>query len=203
LLSCRRESLLVIQIRSQEHINMRIRSSINDNNELRSVFYISPIIILTLWQHAFLDTLNISQKSLLILRMPNVTSFKPHLYFGIPYSDCRCSVVSTKYCLTDKQFKTSRVLPLVLYVLEIYFIREFLSISGNHAYFFVSVLWIVAMFVFIGFLVVIYLNNYYYGHGVLYLCVTGYSLFTFVWYEVGVNGTRRRYLRNYNIIVNN
>ncbi len=181
---------------------MRIRSGINDNNEMCSVIHAGAILILVLWQQGWLDTLDMAQESVFLLRMPNVTLLKANLYFGIPYNDCRCSVVSTKYCLTDKQLRISRALPLVLYVFQVYFIREFVSISGNHTYLFVSVLWIIAMFVFIGFLVVIYLYNYYYGHIVSYLCGTGYSLFTFVWYEVGIGSRRTRSLRNNNIMVN-
>jgi hypothetical protein len=202
LLLYRLDSLLVVQIRSQQEIKMRIHSGINENNELRSVVHAGIILLLALKQHTFLDTLDIAQKSILLLRMPNVTSFEPDLYFGIPYNDCHCSVVLTEYCLTDKQLKISRVLPLVLYVLEIYFTQDFLSISGNHAYFFVSVLWIVAMFGFIGFLVAIYIYNYYYGFAISYLCGTGYSQFFFVWYEVGIDGHRTRSLYNTNIIVN-
>jgi hypothetical protein len=203
LLLCRRDSLLVVEIRSQQEIKMRIHSGINGNNELRSVFHVGIILLLTLKQHTFLDTLDMAQKSVLILRMPNVTSFEPDLHFGIPYNDCHCSVVLTKYCLTDKQLKISRVLPLVLYVLQIYFTRDFLSISGNHTCFFVSVLWIVAMFGFIGFLVAIYVYNYYYGYAISYLCGTGYSQFFFIWYEVGIDGHRRRSIRNNNNMINN
>jgi hypothetical protein len=202
-LLCRPDSSLVVQIRSQQEIKMRIHSGINGNNELNSVFHAGIILLLSLKQHTFLDTLDIAQKSVVALRMPNVTLFEPDLYFGIPYNDCHCSVALTEYCLTDKQLKTSRVLPLVLYVLQIYFTRDFLSISGNHTYFFVSVLWIVAMFGFIGFLVAIYIYNYYYGFVISYLCTTGYSQFFFVWYEVGIDGHRTRSIRSNNNIVNN
>jgi hypothetical protein len=157
-----------------------MRSDINDNNEMCSLIHAGTILILVLWQQGWLYTLDMTQKSVFVLRMPNGTLLEADLYFGILYNDCRCSVVSTKYCLTDKQLQISRVLPLVLYVFQIYFTREFVSISGNHTSFFVSVLWIVAMFVSIGFLVVIDLYNYYYGHTVSYLCGTVYSLFTFV-----------------------
>ncbi len=181
---------------------MRIRSGINNNNEMCSVIHGGIIFILVLEQHRCLHTLDMAQRSVFVLRMPNVTSIDANLYFGIPYNDCRCSVVSTKYCLNDKQLKISRVLPLVLYVFQIYFIREFISISGDYIYFFVAVLWIIAMFVFIGFLVVTYLYNYYYGHAVSYLYGTGCLLFGFVCYEVGMDGHRTRSLRNNNIMVN-
>jgi hypothetical protein len=203
LLLCRYESLLVVQIRSQQEINMRIHSGINRNNESHSVVHVGIILFLAVQQHILLETFEMVQKSVLLLRMPNIISFKPEVYFSLPYNDCHCSVVLTKYCLTDKHLKVSRVLPIVLYVWEIYFIRDFLSISGNYKYFFVSVLWIIAMFGFIGFLVAIYIYNYYYGFAISFLCVTGYSQFMFIYYEVGVDGHRRRSIRNNNNMVNN
>ncbi len=146
--------------------------------------------------------MSLFQLCLMMIILINKYPIDANLYFGIPYNDCRCSVVSTEYCLTDKQLRISHAVPLVLYLFQIYFIREFVSISGNHAYFFVDVLWIVAMFVFIVLLLVIYLYNYYYGHAVSYLLAMGYSIFTFVWYEVGIDGYRTRALRNNNIMVN-
>src|ERR1700728_3817792 len=114
-LSYRRDSLLVVQIRSQHEIKMRTRSAINDNNEMCSVIHAGIILILVVHQYILLGTLDMAQHSVFKLRMPNVTSLQPDLYFlylGMPYNDCRCSVVSTKYCLTDKQLRISRVLPL-------------------------------------------------------------------------------------------
>jgi len=67
-----------------------------------------------------------------MLRMSNVTLVKANLYCDIPYDNCRCSVISTKYCLTNKHLKIGRILPLVLIVLEVYLIRELVSLSGDH-----------------------------------------------------------------------
>jgi hypothetical protein len=167
-----------------------------------SVIHGIAVLMLVLWQHRWLYILDKAQHSVFELRTPNFTLLTANLYFGIPYNDCRCSVVSTKYCLTDKQLRISRAVPLVLYVFQIYFTREFVSISGNHTYFFVSALWIVAMIVFIVLLVVIYVYNYFYGHAVSYLCSTGYAVFFFVWYEVGIDGHRTRSLSNNRIMAN-
>ena len=134
--------------------------------------------------------------------MPNVTSVERYMYYDIPHDDCRCSVVSMKYCLTAAQYKTGRVLPLLLSVSEIYLIREVLSLSGDHKYILFNILWMVSMFVFIGISVIIYLNNYYYNDMVLFLSFTGYLLFSFAVYEVGLDGYRNRPSRNHNITVN-
>jgi hypothetical protein len=181
---------------------MRIRFGIDDNNELLSTYYAGAIIFLVLFQIKSLDILHRSQESVFMLRMPNVTSVEPHLYYGIPYNDCHCSIVSTKYCITDTELKISRILPLILFVLQIYLIREALSLSGDHIYFFVYVLWIVSTFIFIGILVIIYRYNSYYEYTVSILCVTGCLLFSFVGYEVGLDGYKTRSSRNNAIVVN-
>ncbi|CAF3704807.1 unnamed protein product [Rotaria sp. Silwood1] len=53
-------------------------------------------------------------------REPNATDVDYHMYTNIPYEDCRCNVVSIESCLTDLQLKYSRILPLILFLLEIY-----------------------------------------------------------------------------------
>ena len=196
------DSARYINFCALDHIKMRIFSGINDDNALRSVYHAVAVFILVLHQTEYHILLNNSQESVFLLRMPNVTSNDPRLYYGIPYKDCRCSVVSTENCLTDKQFRVSRVLPLIFFVLQIYLAREVFSLSGDCVKIFINVLWIVSIFVFIGMVVIIYQYNYYYGYAVSMLCGNGYLLFGFVCYEVGLDGYRNRSSRNNNVMVN-
>ncbi|CAF3731611.1 unnamed protein product [Rotaria socialis] len=128
---------------------MRIHFDINANNVLRATFYACAIFVLVLSQLEYTYILDRSQESVFLLMMPNVTSVETNLYYGIPYEDCRCSIVATQYCLTYTQLKISRILPLVLFVLQLYLIRELILLSGDHVYFLVNMSWIVTFCVFI------------------------------------------------------
>jgi hypothetical protein len=131
-----------------------------------------------------------------------VTSIDTNLYCDISYHNCLCSVVSTKYCLTDKQLKISRILPLVLFVLQVYLIRELLSLSGNHVSFLVHVLWVTSVLAFIGILVIVYRSSCYFDFVARSLCCTGYTLFFMISYAVDLYCRRKQSSHNNNIIVN-
>jgi hypothetical protein len=201
LLFCR-DRLLFRQNGSQEHMKMRIFLNVNDDNALLVVYYAGATIWISIFQHLMLDKLERSQKSVFMFRMPNVTLAESHMYYGIPHDDCRCSVVSTQPCLTHSHIKMVHILPLVLFVSEIYLIRELLSLTGEGKYLLVNILWIVSMFIFIGILVIIYRIQYYYSYTVSILFHAGYLLFYFVGYEVGLDGYRNRSSPNNNVIVN-
>jgi hypothetical protein len=126
---------------------MRLFSNVNDNNASLCVYYTGAIVWAVIFQYKSLEILDKSQKSVFMLRMPNMTSIEPDMYCDIPYNDCRCSVISTKYCVTDTHLKISRVVPLLLFLLHIYLIREAFSLSGDYIYFFVYLLWITTIIV--------------------------------------------------------
>ena len=156
---------------------MRIHFGININYEMRTTYYACALLISILTQLDYLHNLDRSHESVLKLRMPNVTSDETKLYCGIPYDDCRCSVVSVKYCLTHTQLKFSRIVPLVLFILQIYLAQELFSLSGDHKHLLICALWITSMFVFIGIVALIYRNSCCYVDTVRTLCCTGYLLF--------------------------
>jgi hypothetical protein len=121
-----------------------------------------------------------SQKSVVMLQMPNVTSVESHLYCGISYDHCHCSIVSVKHCLTGEQLKIGRILPLALFVLEFCLIRELLSLSRDYTFFLVYSTWITCLLIFIGILAVVYRYTCLYSYTATILCITGYFLFAFV-----------------------
>jgi hypothetical protein len=181
---------------------MKITFGINANNALRVVFHAGAILFLVLIQFEYINKLERSQESFFMLRMSNVTSVKANLYCDIPYDNCRCSVISTKYCLTNKHLKAGRILPLVLFVLEVYLIRELVSLSGDHINVLAYVSWIASLFVFVGILIIIYRNTCYYSDIATILCCTGYLLFGFIALEVAHDKDRNLPSSTNNIMVN-
>ena len=51
------------------------------------------------------------------------------MYINISYEDCRCNVVSIEPCLTHSQYKYTHILPLILFLLEVYILKDILSIN--------------------------------------------------------------------------
>jgi len=111
----------------------------------------------------------------------NVTS---DLYCGIPYDDCRCVLVSTKDCLSNTHVKIARLLPLILFGIQVFLIREIFSLNGSGKSFFVYFLWIISMLIFISILVIVYRKYCYYDDMASILCCTGSQLFLVVCFTV-------------------
>jgi hypothetical protein len=163
---------------------IRISFNLNGNNIDRASYYVFAIFTLVLMHAQFMFILGSSQKSVYLFRMSNESNVRSNLYCGIPYDDCRCFLVSTEDCLSNKHVKTARILPLASFVLQIFFIREFFSLSGCLKSFFVYLLWITCMFAFISILVIVYRKPCYYDDIASVLCCTGSQLFFVVCYTV-------------------
>jgi integral membrane sensor domain MASE1 len=142
--------------------------------------YVVLIVIFIYMQGEHMSILEKCQKSVFMLQMPNVTSVQPHLYCDISHYQCHCSIVSVKHCLTDKQLKISRILPLVLFVVQVYLIRELLSLSRDYTFSLVYSTWITCLLIFIGILVIIYRYPCFYECTARILCITGCLLYCLV-----------------------
>lgn len=140
------------------------------------------------WLHTV--SLTQSQRSIFRFRMPNVTSVIVDLYINIPYEDCRCSIIPIEYCLKDERLKYTRTMPLILFVLIVYFIWNHLSFSGNRAYFFIKIFWILSLFIFFGSLVIVYRSSYYYQLLSTILYGTGHLLFFSVLFKMRLDNPR-------------
>ncbi len=181
---------------------MPICFGINANNELRAVYYLCFIIALILPQLDYTYVLDKSQKSVFMFRMPNVTLVTMDLYDDIPYGDCRCSIVSTKDCLTDKQLRSIRIGPLILLIVQIYLIREHLSFTGDHRYIFANVYWIVSILIFLGLSITIYRSSRHYQFILMFLFFVSLVLFGLVGIQIMPEYRDRLYPDNSNIIDN-
>jgi hypothetical protein len=166
---------------------MPIRFDIDPNNNECTVYHVLVLYAFAWMQWSHIFTLLNSQRSVFMFRMPNVTSVTVNLYGDIPYEDCRCSIVPIKDCLADERLKYTRTVPLILFVLVVYFIWNHLSFSGNRVDFLVKVYWIVSMFTFFAILIIIYRSSYYYNLIARILICTGHLLFGIVAYCMRVD----------------
>jgi small-conductance mechanosensitive channel len=102
------------------------------------------------------------QQSVLMFRQPNATEVGFHMYKDIPYEDCRCNIISIDTCLTNLQFKFTRILPLILFLLEVYTFKDLLSLNRFRRHFIVKFYWIISIFLFFCVVMIIYQSSDYY-----------------------------------------
>jgi hypothetical protein len=144
-------------------------------------FALASVVFCVCWYAADLHVLfGESVKAILQSRGLNVTNTSPVFYCQLPFDECLCSVLSneshtSKKCITETQLISTRILPLISFVLEVCLIREFFSLSGNHRLVIISVLWIVSIFVFVGMTIGIYWSSCY--HVSITITVTVISMF--------------------------
>lgn len=175
---------------------MPINFAINLNNKSRTFSYAIIIMVLAVSQFLCIFILDASQIAVVRFRMPNITAVHVDLYSDIPHEDCRCSVIPTKGCINNIQLKIFRVLPLILFVLEVCFIREHFILSGDYTYFLVNIYWIVSIFVFFGIFIIIHRSSYYYDW--IGLILYGISLLLFLYFfpHVRPENQHTRYSHN-------
>jgi len=97
-------------------------------------------------------------------RLPNRTSTKHIIPCGFSYADYSCSVLSitpniSQHCLNDAGIAGVRLLPLLLFVLELCVIHELFSLSDDCIRFFLYAIGIVSVFIFAVITVLIYHNS--------------------------------------------
>ena len=65
--------------------------------------------------------------------------------------NCRCSDSSNSsiQCVPDIEMMVTHVLPLVIYVLELYFVYQMFSFTGNYKHMLTDIFWAASMFIFI------------------------------------------------------
>lgn len=120
------------------------------------------IILFFIVQNFYTVILPESQKAVFMFREPNATNVKFNMYIHIPYEECRCNVVPIDSCLTDQYLKSSRVIPLIFFLLEVYLINDFLSLHHEGKYFLLNLFWIISIFAFFCLLIIVYRSSYYY-----------------------------------------
>ncbi|CAF1296159.1 unnamed protein product [Adineta steineri] len=170
---------------------MGIHYGLDINREMHTAGYAMVLFMFLTTQLDTLYNLKTSHEVIFKLRIRNVTSNETNLYCDIPYDDCRCSVVSVKYCLTDARLKFSRIVPIVLFVLQICLAQELFSLSGDHKHLLICALWITSIFVLIGIVALIYRSSCCHGYtlGILYL--TGFLVVGFFGYAFLAENERR------------
>ena len=156
---------------------MKITFNFNSYNERTVCFHALGVVLVTLLQIQLMFDIDNSQESVYRLRMPNVSLVTRGMSCNISYNDCRCALISTEHCLSHRQFKAARILPLALFVLQIFLVRELFSLDGSYASVLIYFLWIASMFIFISIFVIFYRNSCYYNYIIAGLSCTGLQLF--------------------------
>jgi hypothetical protein len=127
-----------------------------------------------------------SRQSIFLLSNSEITLADYRSLCNIPYDECRCSVLSNKSnssikCITDNAAMTAHILPLVSYVLQLYIIYEVFSFSGNYSHIFTDIFWVVALVVFIIVAIGVHGSSCFYSNTIMVICMTGISMFGFVY----------------------
>jgi hypothetical protein len=142
-------------------------------------FFFGCAVFAISWFNGHLESLfGDSKKAILHSRGLNLTHIPSLFYCDVPYDDCLCPVLSNKSensenCITNVQLVGSRILPAIVFFLQMCLIRELFSLSGDHRHVIIYALWIASMFTFVGMIISIYWNSCYHAYIALTLCSTG------------------------------
>jgi len=143
---------------------MKIRFGTTDSRESRALVLGFVIFMIGFCCWYFQLLIGWSHGLILSSRPSNTTSAKVNRHCGLPYDDYRCSVLSitpniSQYCLNDAQITGARLLPLLLFVLELCVIHELFSLDENCIRFFLYALGITSVFTFSVIIILIYHNT--------------------------------------------
>jgi hypothetical protein len=119
------------------------------------------------------------------------------------YDEGLCPVLSNKThtseeCIINDDLELSRIYSLISFLLQIFLVWEFFSLSGNHRCIIVYTLWIVAILTFIGMTISIYWNRCYHPYISLTLFLTGGTLCYLSFHNVIVDSDRMNSISNRN-----
>lgn len=159
---------------------MRIIFTINRSNEVRVTFYACIMIALTLPQTTFMNFFSRFHEPVLLTSISNVSNVGSNLYQEKPYDHYRCLPTSTKHCLGRISLKIARILPLILFVVQIHFVRELFSVNGGLKSVFVSVLWIISLISFCHISIIAYRKPEHYTDVTENLCYASFIIFIIV-----------------------
>jgi len=101
------------------------------------------------------------QKSVFMYREPNITNINYLMYINISYEDCRCNVISSELCLSNLKLKYTYILPLIVFVLDVYILKDLFSLHRYRRYF-QNLYWILSIVLFFRVLRLIYQSSRYY-----------------------------------------
>ncbi len=147
-----------------------------------------------------------SEKAILHSRRLNVTHTPALFCCDLRYNDCLCPVLSNKThtseeCIINDDLALTRIYSLISFLLQIFLVWEFFSLSGNHRCVIIYTLWIVAIFTFIGMTITIYWSSCYHAYIILTLFGTGELLFLLSFHNVIICNDRDRSISNRNQVI--
>jgi hypothetical protein len=178
---------------------MKIRFGSTGNGKSRALLlgFVAFLIGFCCWYFQLL--LSWSHRSILSSRLSNETSAKVKDYCGLSYDDYRCSVLSrtpniSEYCLNDAQITGVRLLPFLLFVLELCLIHDLFSVSEVFIRFFLYALGVTSIFIFAVITILIYHDTCANLHVIMFLFLMSGILFLLAIRDMNVHDERRRHL---------
>jgi hypothetical protein len=177
---------------------MKIRFGTTDSSESRALVlgFVMVTIDFCCWYFQLL--IGWSHDLILSSRLSNMTLAKVNRHScGLPYDDYRCSVLSitpniSQYCLNDAQITGARLLPQLLFVLQLCVIHELFSLSEDCIRFFFYALGVTSVFTFAVIIILIYHNTCAQLYVTGFLFLTGGMLFILTMCNTFAHDERRR-----------
>jgi hypothetical protein len=176
---------------------MKIRFGTTGGGESRALIVSFVVFIIGCCCWYFQMRLSWSHDLILSSHPLNVTPGIFNRQCGHPYDDYRCSVLSmtpniSNYCLNDVQITSMRLLPLLLFVLELYLIHELFSLSEDCVRFFLYAFGVTAVFIFGVITIVIYHNTCAQQYVTVFLFWMSMILFMLAMRDMNVHNNLRR-----------
>lgn len=143
---------------------MKIKFGSSVSTQSRHLFLVLIAFLLSQCCWYFQLRMNWSHDLILNSTVSNATSTKVNRQCGLPYANYSCSVLSatpniSQYCLNDTQIASVRLLPMLIFVLELFTIYDLFSVSEHCIRFILHVLGIISAFIFVIITILIYHNT--------------------------------------------
>jgi hypothetical protein len=171
------------------NIKIKFRFGKNGYADRRAVILTFIVAFTSLMMMHLENLFQNSRESIFPSSKPDETLSSILLQCTIPYDECRCSVLSNRSdssikCITDVEAMTGHVLPLVLYALQLYLIREFFSFKGSYGFIFTDIFRITAFGVFVTIATMAHGSSCPHFYTCVTICSTGICLSGFIFYKI-------------------
>ena len=147
-------------------------------NKIHFMINVCILTFVVTMQFRQLFILDDIQKSVFNFRERNFLNVDSDIYVDISYEDCRCNIVSIESCLTHLQYKYTYILPIILFLLEVYIIKDILSLDYYQIYTIMNIYWICSIFILFYLFRIVYLSSYHYILTAIILSSLGVILFS-------------------------
>lgn len=145
-------------------INIRVQLE-NDLFTLFCVFTTFKFAIQQMLNHLLLF---VTQRAVSMIDVSTMATNSTISLENIPFENYLCSVASTEHCVDDPLLTSIRATPLILFLLLVYFIRNHVTLDGDHIHIFVYTFRTIFFICFLVILLIVYqIIPYYHTIGLI------------------------------------